>query len=69
MRRRPPNPAGLADALKRRVPGRSRRRPTVQVRVYDERGHARTLDPEDGQGRALREAAEELLRASSEAGP
>jgi hypothetical protein len=63
MKRRALSPSGLADTLKRRVPGRSRRRPPTQVRVYDERGHARTLDPEEATGRALWEAAEELLRA------
>jgi hypothetical protein len=54
--------SGLSSALRGRVPGPPRRRPTTQVRVYDERGHARTLDPEDGAGRSLREAADELLR-------
>jgi hypothetical protein len=63
MKRRSLNPAGLAEAVKRRVPGPSRRRPTTHVRVYDARGHARTLDPEEGTGKALREAAEELVRA------
>jgi hypothetical protein len=63
MKRRALSPTGLTEAVKRRVPGPTRRRPATQVRVYDERGHARTLDPEEGTGKALREAAEELLRA------
>jgi hypothetical protein len=65
MRRRPPNPAKLAAALRRRVPGPFRHRPTVQVRVFDERGHARTLDAREGQGRYILAAAEDLLRAAS----
>jgi hypothetical protein len=69
MKRRALSPAGLAEAVKRRVPAPARRRPTTQVRVYDGRGHARTLDPEDGTGKALREAAEELLRLSAAARP
>jgi hypothetical protein len=55
--------SGLTSALRGRVPGPPRRRLTTQVRVYDERGHARTLDAEEGVGRSLSEAAEELLRA------
>lgn len=64
MRRRPLNPAGVAAALRRRVPGAARHRPTVQVRVYDERGHARTLDAREGEGERIVAAAEELLRAA-----
>jgi hypothetical protein len=33
------------------------------VRVYDGKGHAQTLDPREGRGREVREAAEALLRA------
>jgi hypothetical protein len=36
----------------------------VQVRVYDERGHARTLDAREGEGERIVAAAEELLRAA-----
>jgi hypothetical protein len=62
-RRRPLNPTGVAAALRRRVPRPVRQRTIVQVRVYDQRGHARTLDAREGEGERLLEAAEELLRA------
>jgi hypothetical protein len=62
-KRRRFTPAGLASTLRHRVSGPARR-PVVQVRVYDDRGHARTLDSREGRGRELREAAEALLRAA-----
>jgi hypothetical protein len=55
-------PARLASAVRRGV-SRPARRPIVQVRVYDGRGHAQTLDAHEGRGNELREAAEALLKA------
>jgi hypothetical protein len=61
-RRRPFTPSGVASVLRHHVPTPGRR-PVVQVRVYDGKGHAQTLDPREGRGREVREAAEALLRA------
>jgi hypothetical protein len=54
----------------RRTPPRlgarlSARRRHPQVRLYDARGHARTVDPSRDPGRALVRAAEELIRAAT----
>jgi hypothetical protein len=55
-------PRRLPPRLGARLPAR-RRRP--QVRLYDARGHARTIDPSREPGRALVRAAEELIRAAT----
>jgi len=61
-KRRRLSPAGLASAVRHGV-SRPARRPVVQVRVYDGKGHAQTLDAHEGRGNDLREAAEALLKA------
>jgi hypothetical protein len=62
-KRRRLSPAGLASAVRHGVSRPGARRPVVQVRVYDGKGHAQTLDPHEGRGSELREAAEALLKA------
>jgi hypothetical protein len=55
-------PRRLPPSLAARLPARRRR---ALVRLYDARGHARTLDPTRDPGRTLVRAAEELIRAAT----
>jgi hypothetical protein len=57
------NVARALDGLVRRA--RPGGRSAVQIRLYDLRGHARTLDPEREPGRGIAAAAEAMLSARS----
>lgn len=52
----------LAGALRRGLS------PSAQVRLYDARGQARTVDPAAAEGRRILEAAEAMLDVAAAAG-
>jgi hypothetical protein len=52
----------IAEALRRAGTAGPPRARTVQVRVYDQRGLARAVEPDSALGRRMRDAAEAMLR-------